>query len=298
MEINKLNILVTGATGKQGGATARHLLKAGVKVSALTRKPESKRALALKAAGATIIKGNLNDPESLLAATKGVDAVFCVTNFWEVRTGKKEVDQNKNLCDASVINGVKHFVLASISRCDDNPDLLHFITKYECEKYIQNSRIPYTFLRAVYFMDNLIPADEGAGVHWTFLQKYVGAGNSLQMISTEDVGWFAAEAIIHPEIWMFKTIDLAGDEVNYSNAYLIFQRVFKTKPKKAFFLLKLITLFSSHIRNMFEWYREPRFKANINNLRQIHPGLMNLEDYFTFYVKKINSNNNSPGFKA
>jgi uncharacterized protein YbjT (DUF2867 family) len=82
--------LVTGATGKQGGATARQLLKAGAKVRALTRKPDGKSAQALQAAGAEVVKGNLNDPASLDAAMKGIDGVFSVTNFWEFGTGKKK----------------------------------------------------------------------------------------------------------------------------------------------------------------------------------------------------------------
>jgi uncharacterized protein YbjT (DUF2867 family) len=68
--------LVTGATSKQGGATARQLLKAGAKVRALTRKPDGKSAQALQAAGAEVVKGNLNDPASLDAAMKGIDGVF------------------------------------------------------------------------------------------------------------------------------------------------------------------------------------------------------------------------------
>ncbi|MCC5913388.1 MAG: NmrA family NAD(P)-binding protein [Balneolaceae bacterium] len=53
-------VLVTGATGRQGGAVARHLLKNGWKVKALTRNPDQPQAKALRELGADILKGNLS----------------------------------------------------------------------------------------------------------------------------------------------------------------------------------------------------------------------------------------------
>ncbi len=126
-------ILVTGTTGKQGGAAARQLLKSGVKVRALTRKPDSNSASALRKMGAEVVQGNLNDINSLDPVVNGVHGIFAVTNYWEFGTAKKEVLQNKNLTDLAKKHGVQHYVLASIARCDDNPNLAHFITKHECE---------------------------------------------------------------------------------------------------------------------------------------------------------------------
>lgn len=277
--INKI-ILVTGATGKQGGATARQLLKAGVKVRALTRKPNGKSAETLKTLGAEIVKGNLNDLASLDLAMQGISGVFCVTNFWEFGTGKKELFQSKNLADIARKHRVQHFVLASIARCDDNPDLAHFITKYEAEKYIQKLELPYTFLRTVYFMENLRPGDEGDKLHWAFMEKYLGSKSSIQMIACEDIGWFAANAFLNPEEWIDKTIDIAGDEVTYPKALQAYEKVIGKKPKYSHFMLKLACWLMPEIKKMFEWYRVPRFKTNIEDLRKIHPELMTLEDFF------------------
>lgn len=282
MSINLDNhiILVTGATGQQGGATARQLLQAGAKVRALTRKPEGKNAIVLKNAGAEIVKGNLNDPESLDLAMKGVNAVFCVTNFWEIGTGKKELIQSQNLVDAARKNNVQHFVLASIARCDDNPGLAHFVTKHQAELYIQESKIPYTFLRAVYFMDNLKPGSGGDKLHWAFLKKYLGKNGKLQMISCEDIGWFSASALLNPDDWVGKTMDLAGEELSYAKALEAFNSVFNKKPKSSFFMLTIVCWLMPEIRKMFEWYKSPRFQADIKKLKLIHPQLMSLKDYF------------------
>lgn len=273
-------ILVTGATGKQGGAAVRHLLNAGIKVRALTRKPDSDRAKALRNQGVEVVKGNLNDIDSLDLAVNGVYGIFAVTNYWEFGTGKKEVLQNKNLTDMAKKHGVQHYVLASIARCDDNPNLAHFVTKYECEQYIQSSGLPYTFLRAVYFMDNLIPNAQGATVHWAVLPSTLGDKTTLQMISTEDIGWFAANAFLHPEQYLNKTIDIAGDEVTYAQLHAAYKKVFQAEPEKSAFMKSLLMIMMPEIKKMFLWYREPVFKADIKHLRTVYPGLKTVEDYF------------------
>lgn len=273
-------ILVTGATGKQGGATARHLIKAGIKVRALTRKPDSKSANTLRTLGIEVVKGNLNDINSLDQAMQGVYGVFSVTNFWEMGTGKKEVIQNKNLTDIAKKHNVQHFVLASIARCDDNPNLAHFVTKHECEKYIHSSGLPYTFLRAVYFMDNLKPNEQGATFHWAVLPDILGNNTTLQMISTADIGWFAANSFLHPEDYLNKILDIAGDEVTYPQLLDAYKKVFNAEPKKSNLMKFMLMNMMPEIKKMMNWYREPRFKADIKHLRTIHPSLTRIEDYF------------------
>src|SRR5438067_2479958 len=69
-------ILVTGATGAQGGATARALLDAGYPARILTRNPDGPAARALAERGAEVAKGDLDQPETLAAALAGVYGVF------------------------------------------------------------------------------------------------------------------------------------------------------------------------------------------------------------------------------
>ena len=55
---NERLILVSGATGQQGGAVARHLLREGVQVRALTRDSGQEAARALTDAGAEVVEGS------------------------------------------------------------------------------------------------------------------------------------------------------------------------------------------------------------------------------------------------
>ena len=72
----KRSVLVTGATGQQGGAVARALLSRGHHVKALTRKPDSDAARQLASAGADLVTGDLGDTTSVLKAASGAGAVF------------------------------------------------------------------------------------------------------------------------------------------------------------------------------------------------------------------------------
>ncbi len=270
--------LVTGATGKQGGATARNLLKAGAKVRALTRKPESLPALALKKLGAEVVKGNLNDADSLELAMNGAYGVFSVQNSWEM--GTDEVKQSQNLADVAKKNNVQHLVFASVARCDDHPNLKHFESKHKSELYLKEIGIPFTVLRPVYFMDNLKPDAKMVGVSWENLRKCLGKKSTMQMIACEDIGWFAANAFLHPEEWIGKTVDIAGDNVTYYETLIAYQKVFGKKPSHYRLLTLILMMMVSDARRMFEWYREPRFNADIQALRKIHPGLKTIQTYF------------------
>ena len=79
----KRGVLVTGATGQQGGAVARALLSKGHHVKALTRKPESDAARQLVSAGAEVVTGDLGDAASVLNAARGVEAMFLMGNSYE-----------------------------------------------------------------------------------------------------------------------------------------------------------------------------------------------------------------------
>ncbi|TIS93235.1 MAG: NAD-dependent epimerase/dehydratase family protein, partial [Mesorhizobium sp.] len=80
---SKRNILVTGATGQQGGAVARALLSRGHHVKGLTRKPGSEGARQLASAGAEVVAGDLAEAGSVVSAAKGVDTMFLMGNSYE-----------------------------------------------------------------------------------------------------------------------------------------------------------------------------------------------------------------------
>src|SRR5690349_15287683 len=101
-----LSVLVTGATGQQGGALARHLLHQGCRVLALTRRPGSASAKALEALGAELVPGDFEDSASLEKAARRADAVFAMATPFEAGI-YAEVRHGLHLVDAARLAGVK-----------------------------------------------------------------------------------------------------------------------------------------------------------------------------------------------
>src|SRR5258706_2160002 len=143
-------ILVTGATGRQGGAVIRHLLNNNFNVKALTRTPESVSAQVLVAKGITIVKGDMSDPQSLFNAMKGCDGVFSIQNFFEYGT-EKEIQYGKNMADAAKKNNISHFIYDSVCNADSKTGLPNFESKNIIEQYIKSIGLPATIIRPVKF---------------------------------------------------------------------------------------------------------------------------------------------------
>jgi len=203
-------VLVTGATGTQGGAVARELLDRGFDVRGLTRNPDSDRAKVLTDLGVTMVKGNFDDDASLAAAMHGAYGVFAVTDFWE-HGYDKEVDHGKKLIDAAKNAGVNHFVFTSVAGSNANTGIPHFDSKAEIEEYLRESGIDYSIVRPVSFMDN-----------FRYFRKQVMTGSfydpragdkNHQWIAARDIGFFVGEAFDNPDEWSGKALDIAGDEM-------------------------------------------------------------------------------------
>jgi hypothetical protein len=110
-------IAVVGATGAQGGGLARAILndrEGDFAVRALTRKPDSAAALALRNAGAEVVAADLDDVDSLVRAFEGAYGAFCVTNFREHFSPERERQQAKNLAEAAGRAGVQHVVWSTL----------------------------------------------------------------------------------------------------------------------------------------------------------------------------------------
>src|ERR687886_2667436 len=139
-------ILVTGATGKQGGAVARSLLDRGFRVRALTRDPQRPEAQALTEQGAEVVQGDMEDRSAIDRVLEGAYGVFSVQNFWE--TGyDREVRQGKTVAEAAKAAGVEHFVYSSVGSAHRQTGIPHFDSKWEVEEHIRQIGLPYTILR-------------------------------------------------------------------------------------------------------------------------------------------------------
>ena len=275
--MNTKLILVTGATGQQGGAVARHLLKQpGFTVRALTRDSAKPAARELARAGAELFQGDLDDPASMDRALQGTWGVFSVQNFME--TGfDGEIRQGKTLANAAKVAGVQHFVYTSVVSADKQTGLPHFESKWQIEQHIAHSGLSHTILRPAFFMQNWYNYTREPILNGT-LPLPLNQQTRLQQVSVEDIGAVAALAFQNPKRWAGRAIELAGEE-------LTMQRVVETLSLVLGHAVKYIQVPWDQFRQsageemtkMYRWFQDVGYHVDIAALRKEYPNLETLE---------------------
>lgn len=208
-------VLVVGATGKQGGSVARHLLTAGFSVRAMTRNPDSDRARQLADLGAELVQADLNEPATLGPALDGAYGVFSVQNYWEKGVGYNgEVRQGKAIADAAKRAGIKHFVQSTMAAATSFEGVEHFAAKKAVEAYIEGLELPHTVIGTVYFIDNLLDPKMGGGMTFPTLAGTLGQNTPFQLLAVDDIGAVVAEVFKQPERFVGERLDLAGDKLS------------------------------------------------------------------------------------
>jgi uncharacterized protein YbjT (DUF2867 family) len=263
-------ILVTGATGKQGGATARRLLAEGRPVRALVRNP-------VTLPGVDVVRGDLDDPASLPAAFEGVEAVFAIppTEFGR----DTEFARAKALIDAAATAGVKQVVFSTVASTTSGT-----APKAEIERYLFDHIELATVLRPVRFMTNYLgrlaigTGIEGIvdGVHRHLFPPH----EPMQIIALEDIAEFAALAFADPARYAGRTLELAGDQPTPVEAVATIAKATGIPIRYELLSAAEAAAISPVIAESSKrWNAGSRWHADIEALRVIHPGLRTLTDW-------------------
>lgn len=222
-------ILVTGATGAQGGSVAQHLLAQGqFRVRALTRNTESPKATALRQSGAEVVAGNLDDPGSLRAALDGCYGVFGVTNFWEAFD--KELDLGKNLIDAVAAANIQHFVFSSLPHAytmsSGELKVPHFDIKAKLAEYAVKCGIPMTQVHVAFYYENFLsffpPRKQEDG---TYSFGFPQGDTNLSAVSVAEIGGVIAQVFADRERFLGRTVGIVGEDTPPANYAKILSKV-------------------------------------------------------------------------
>jgi uncharacterized protein YbjT (DUF2867 family) len=275
---NKL-ILVTGATGNQGGAVARELLKQGFQVRALTRDVQKPKALALAELGAELVQGDLDDRAAVEQALTGVYGVFAVQNFWEAGA-EKEIQQGILLADIAKAANVQHFVYSSVGSAHLKTGVPHFDSKAEIEAHIQSIDIPYTILRPVAFNYTWNDPTTRSYIENGVFSLPMSPETKLQILSEQDYGAFVATALANPDRWLGRSLDVASEELTMLQMVEIFEQVIG-RPVQYIQMSweQSLQSFGAEYTAMFEFFEKVGYSADLAVMQQEYGTLTDLDRY-------------------
>ncbi|WP_176592563.1 NmrA/HSCARG family protein [Sphingobium sp. EM0848] len=217
----KLTVVVTGATGQQGGTVVKNLLARGHEVRAVIRNPDSAKARELASAGVLLVRAAMEDTAVLTKALEGATSLFAMTTPFE---GGPQVETRQGIsaADAAKAAGV-HLVFNSVGSANRQTGVPHFDSKYEVEKHIASIGVRATVLAPVYFMENLHFGREqlAKGIYATPLPPT----RRLAQVAVADIGTVAVRLLENPGRFAGKRFDLGGDELTGDDVAATLSRI-------------------------------------------------------------------------
>ncbi|MCO5993802.1 NmrA/HSCARG family protein [Actinoallomurus rhizosphaericola] len=273
-------VVVVGATGLQGGAVTRHLLRGGWQVRALTRDPNGTRARALARAGAQVVRAQMEDVDSLTIAAEGAWGLFSVQptvgspgtapDF----TTEDEVRWGVNVAEAAHAAGVGHLVFTSVAGADRHLTErvpANLVSKWRIERHIAHLGMPATILRPVSFMENFTG---GYALQNGNLSTGLAPDTAQQLMAADDVGFIAELAFSHPGEWIGRAVSLAADELTPVQVAAAIGEALGIPLPYLQIPIETIRAVSEDFAYANEWLNERGYRADIAATRRIHPAAM------------------------
>ncbi len=266
----KRTILVTGATGQQGGAVAHALLRRGHAVRALTRKPDGPAAKALTSAGAQIVAGSFDEPATIVAAAHGVDSAYLMGNFYESGFDG-EARQGIAAAEAMKTAGVGHLIYSSVGSANRATKIPHFDSKFLVEEHIRTLGVPFTISAPVAFMENLVAPWALGALRGGTLAGVLPPERALQLVSLHDIGEFVVSLVDRRESVFGRRFDIAGDEVTGSEQARDLAAAIGKPVAYQQIPLEAVRQQSEDTAIMAEWFDRVGYSADITGLRRDFP---------------------------
>jgi uncharacterized protein YbjT (DUF2867 family) len=267
-------IVVTGATGLQGSAVTRHLLRAGWHVRAVTRKPSGAPAQGLAASGAQIVSGDMADPASLRPIVAGAYGVYSVQNPF-IGGPDAEILQGKMVADVAKASGVQHVVYGSAGTGAPDTGIPSWETKRQIETHLKQLSLPLTILRPMAFMELMTDAKFfPAAAVWHVMPKLMGSTRPVGWLCTDDLGAIVARVFADPQRFIGQELALLSDVQSLDQCRTIYRAVKGSDPPRfpmPTWLFERFGFVGKDLTTMWRWLRTASFELDPAPTRAIHP---------------------------
>jgi uncharacterized protein YbjT (DUF2867 family) len=273
-------IAVCGATGRQGGAVARNLLREGWKVRALTRRPKGAKAGALAELGAEVVQADMEDVDSLRAAFDGAFGVYSVQNGL-VAGFDREVVQGRNVADAANEMGVAHLIYGSAGTGQRGTGIPSWEAKLDVEDHMSQLALPFTSLRPEAFMELMTDKSYYPAVGtWRIWPRISGEDKGIAWLAVEDVGVIAASVFAQPESYVGMSLVLVADVKSLAECRRIYREVMGEPPSTFPLPVWLFDRFTrGDVTAIWRWVKTGEFQVDTAPTRAVHPGALTVREW-------------------
>ena len=272
-------ILVTGATGLQGGAVTRHLIANGWHVRALTRNAMSAKAQALSALGAEVVQGDMADTDSLVAILTGAYGVFSVQNPM-ISGVEGEIRQGNSVGSAAKQAGVQHVVYGSAGTGVRGTGVPSWESKLVVEEHLKSLGLPLTVMRPMAFMELMTENKFFPPVSaWHLMPKLMGDTRPVPWLCTNDLGAIVAKAFAEPERFVGKELTLASDVKSLDECRSIYREVIGKNPPRfpmPVWMFERYGFVGNDLSIMWRWLRTGTVDLDTSATLAIHPDALSV----------------------
>jgi uncharacterized protein YbjT (DUF2867 family) len=310
----KKTIAIFGATGAQGGGLAHAILQdsnSEFAVRAVTRDTQSDKAKELASMGAELVKGDVDDANSMRKALEGAYGAYFVTFFWSHFSAEKETAEAKSMAEAAKDAGLKHAIWSTLEDVrkyvplsDTSMPTLqgkykvpHFDGKGEADQYFIDAGVPVTFMLASYYWDNLIYFGMGPkrGADGKLSITFPMADKKMAGIAAEDIGKCAYGILKRGEELIGKRVGIAGDQLTCGDMAKALSKALGEEVAYNEITPEQFRGFgfpgADDLGNMFQFYRDfdevCNSTRNVQFSRELNPALQSFEAWLEKNAKKI-----------
>jgi uncharacterized protein YbjT (DUF2867 family) len=267
-----LLILVTGATGHQGGTVLRHLKARGHRLRALVRDKNKPASKALQGLGVEVLHGSFEDASSLEQAARYVDAAFLMGSPFEKGPAGEQA-QGIAAIDAFRTADVPYVVYSSVASASQHTGIPHFDSKFAVENHLRSSGLPFAIVGPTAFMENVISPFSLPALRQGQLGFGIPAEKPVQQVALDDIGAFDTLVLENPTKFRRQRVEIAGDEITGLQQAEILSRYAGRPVQYREIPLAAIRQRSEDMARMSEWMGQHGYTVDIERLRRDYPDI-------------------------
>jgi uncharacterized protein YbjT (DUF2867 family) len=267
-----LRVLVTGATGLQGGTVARALVQRGHRVRAVVRNPQAAAAMSLKDLGVELALGSWEDTGAMCRAAEGIDAMFLHTVPWWVGA-LREHELAASLAHAALKQGIGHVVLSSAAGADHSSGINVLESKERIETHLRAQGLPLSVVAPAFLMDNfLAPLWFGGISNGTFPIPLL-PHQRIQMVCMENVAQTVVHFMENQRAFLGHRLALASDDLSCDDIAQVLSRSTRRTIVHQVFPLEEVEKVNPQLVYLFRWMAERGHGIDVNSTKRELPSV-------------------------